>query len=84
MQTIMVVIIEESEEIQENLLLTILSALGRKKPVSSFPLLLFDYIQFFYLFLFWPLYSCCLDNLGFFFGCKEACQECYRELCGKA
>lgn len=52
MQTIMVVIIEESEEIQENLLLTILSALGRKKPVSSFPLLLFDYIQFFYLFYF--------------------------------
>jgi hypothetical protein len=37
MQTIMVVIIEESEEIQENLLLTILSALGRKKHVRFFP-----------------------------------------------
>ncbi|XP_078165955.1 binding protein isoform X5 [Carex rostrata] len=35
MQTIMVVIIEESEEIQENLLLTILSSLGRKKPGFS-------------------------------------------------
>ncbi|KAJ4792820.1 hypothetical protein LUZ62_029207 [Rhynchospora pubera] len=35
MQTIMVVIIEESEEIQENLLLTTLSALGRKKPGFS-------------------------------------------------
>jgi hypothetical protein len=79
----MVVIIEESEEIQENLLLTILSALGRNKHVSSFLLHLFDYsgVLIFFILTFYGL--CCSGNVGCFFGCKEACQECYRELCGK-
>lgn len=83
MQTIMVVIIEESEEIQENLLLTILSALGRKKPVSSFPLLLLITFNFFIFFIL-TFILMLFGHLGFFFGCKEARQECYRELCRKA
>lgn len=34
MQTIMIVLLEESEDIQEDLLLVILSVLGRNKSVS--------------------------------------------------
>lgn len=34
MQTIMIVLLEESEDIQEDLLLAILSVLGRNKSVS--------------------------------------------------
>ena len=35
MQTIMVVLLEESEDIREELLFTLLSTLGRNKSVSS-------------------------------------------------
>ena len=36
MQTIMVVLLEESEDVREDLLLSILSILGRNKTVSTF------------------------------------------------
>lgn len=35
MQTIMIVVLEESEDVRDDLLLVILSALGRNKSVSS-------------------------------------------------
>lgn len=39
MQTIMMLILDESEDIQENLITTILSALGHKRNVSLFYLI---------------------------------------------
>jgi hypothetical protein len=38
MQTIMVVLLEESEDVREDLLFVILSILGRNKSVSNFSL----------------------------------------------
>jgi sister-chromatid-cohesion protein PDS5 len=38
MQTIMILIIDESEDVQESLLRVLLSALGQKKTVSTFSL----------------------------------------------
>jgi sister-chromatid-cohesion protein PDS5 len=38
MQTIMVVLLEESEDVREDLLFVILSILGRNKSVSTFSL----------------------------------------------
>lgn len=41
MQKIMVVLLEESEDVREDLLLVLLSVLGRNKTVSSMSALLF-------------------------------------------
>jgi len=41
MQTIMTLIVDESEDIQESLLHVLLSALGQKKTVSTFPFQVF-------------------------------------------
>jgi sister-chromatid-cohesion protein PDS5 len=42
MQTIMTLIIDESEDIQESFLRVLLSALGQKKTVSTFPFKVFQ------------------------------------------
>lgn len=82
MQTIMVVLLEESEEIQEDLLLVILSILGRNKnvlisasdelPVTTklHDFVIADYINFF------------VDTkiLGCHKGWEETCYECYRAM----
>lgn len=78
MQTIMVVLLEESEEIQEDLLLVILSVLGRNKNVlisASCELPVTDFVIANYI-------NLTVDTkiLGCHKGWEETCYECYRAM----
>lgn len=86
MQTVMVVLLEESEEIQENLLLIILSVLGRNEnvcistsyqlPPSYLSLLGYYWILLMLIFL----ASFFLGFLEYHQGWEEACYEYYRAM----
>lgn len=79
MQTIMVVLLEESEEIQEDLLLVLLSTLGRNKNVlisASYKLLVTTKLHDIYLLTL----SGSLKILGCHQCWKENCYECYRAM----
>lgn len=54
MQTIMIVVLEESEDVRDDLLLVILSALGRNKSVRISYLLLAYCLQIVWLLIFIP------------------------------